>query len=608
MRRVVAAVIGAAVLLGAGAGAAQEPQAVPLDTLRVDVTSRASSVVSATRAVEVLERAEIRRLPARTVAEVLARVQGVDVLGRSAAQTDVALRGSTFEQVLVLVDGVRMNDAQTGHFHLDLAIPLEEVERIEVLRGGGSSVHGSDAMAGVIHIVTRRGGPAAVGATVGGGSFGTARAGASAGGSAGSLRARVAAEGQRSDGHRPGTDARVFQARGSVEGEVAGGGLRADLGVAVRDFGARHFYTAPDATFDEYERTRTTTASVGWRAPAGSGWTLAPRLAARRHADDFLLERDDPGFYRNVHTSWQVGGEVVARGVVAPAVGVSLGAEAYRDRLESTSLGDLAETRAAVFGEVVAGREGRVVAHGGLRGDRHSAYGTFVSPSAGVAVWPAPWLRVRAAAGRSFRAPNWTDRFYQDPANQGDPDLRPERAWSVEAGAAVESAGAAVALTGFRRDARDLIDWARPEEGGDGVWQAMNIGRAVFEGLELEGRVVDGAGTRWVAQASVLRVSSRSTGRVSKYALRPLTRTASLEASREVLGVDLSLRGHHARRVGESPRTTADLRLSTRLAERVRARVDLTNAFDARFLDVTGLPAPGRGLFLGVDIQSAGSP
>jgi hypothetical protein len=60
--------------------------------------------------------------------------------------------------------------------------------------------------------------------------------------------------------------------------------LRADLGLAARDFGARHFYTAPSAPFDEYERTRTATASLGWRSPDGAGWTLEPRLSARRHA------------------------------------------------------------------------------------------------------------------------------------------------------------------------------------------------------------------------------------------------------------------------------------------------------------------------------------
>src|SRR5690606_16014980 len=109
----------------------------------------------ATRAVQVITADDIRRTPARTVAEVLAWTLGADVLSRSPAQTDLALRGGTFGQVLVLVDGVRMSDPQTGHFNLDLAVPLGEIERIEVLRGGASTTYGSDAMTGVVNVVTR---------------------------------------------------------------------------------------------------------------------------------------------------------------------------------------------------------------------------------------------------------------------------------------------------------------------------------------------------------------------------------------------------------------------------------------------------------------------
>lgn len=595
----------AALALPATAAAQQQPP-VELDTLRVVVTSRAASLAATTRSVEVIDAERIRRIPARTVAGVLAWTMGTDVLARSSAQTDVALRGSTSEQVLVLVDGVRMNDAQTGHFDWNLAIPLEEIERIEVLRGPGSSLYGSDAMGGVIQIITRGGGAGAgLEAGLEAGSFGMAGARAAAGGSLGPIRSRVAAEAQRSDGHRPGTDARALLVRASAQGMVAGGPLRADVGMALRDFGARHFYTSPQAPFDEYERTRSATASLGWRAPAVAGWSVEPRLSLRRHGDEFLLERDDPAFYRNVHTSWQLGGDVVAKAVPARTLAVSVGAEAYRDLLESTNLGDPSETRAALFGELAAGREGAAVAHVGLRGDHHSAYGAFLAPSLAVALWPAPAVKLRASAGRSFRAPNWTERYYVDPANQGDPGLRPEVAWNGEVAVEVAARGGAarggatrVSVAAFVRDARDLIDWARTAGAQDDVWRAMNVGRAVFRGVELDGRAVDPAGTRWTAQVSLLGFSTRDDGWDSKYALRPLTRTAALTAARSLLGAELSVRGLLARRVDESSYLTADARLSRVLGARLRLDLDVTNLTGARYVDVTGLPAPGRALYL----------
>src|SRR5690606_27325750 len=91
------------------------------------------------------------------IPDLLQWALGVDLMPRSPALADVSLRGSSFEQVLVLVDGVRVSDAQTGHFDLDLAVPLDQVERIEILRGPGSSLHGADAMGGVINVVTRQG-------------------------------------------------------------------------------------------------------------------------------------------------------------------------------------------------------------------------------------------------------------------------------------------------------------------------------------------------------------------------------------------------------------------------------------------------------------------
>ncbi|MHB1225633.1 MAG: TonB-dependent receptor, partial [Gemmatimonadaceae bacterium] len=99
---------------------AQAPSAQRLDTARVSVASRAGGMVDGSRSITVIERAEMDRRAARSVAEVVGWGLGMDLMPRSAAQADLAIRGSSFEQVLVLVDGVRVSDDQTGHFDLDL--------------------------------------------------------------------------------------------------------------------------------------------------------------------------------------------------------------------------------------------------------------------------------------------------------------------------------------------------------------------------------------------------------------------------------------------------------------------------------------------------------
>src|SRR5690606_25804552 len=147
----------------------------------------------------------------RTVADVIGRALGADLLARSPAQADLSIRGGSFEQILVLVDGVPVNDRQTGHFHLDVAVPLDAVERIEVLRGPASAIYGSSAIGGVVNIVTRRG-TSDLHARAQTGSFGAYAAGAGVGAARGAWSARVDADLDASDGHRAGTDHRSTQA------------------------------------------------------------------------------------------------------------------------------------------------------------------------------------------------------------------------------------------------------------------------------------------------------------------------------------------------------------------------------------------------------------
>ncbi|HEX6940067.1 MAG TPA: TonB-dependent receptor [Longimicrobiales bacterium] len=612
------AALAALAALGARPASAQLPP-VRLDSIHVTVGSRVSAGLPvATRAVEVLTAEAIARTPARTVADVLAWALGVDVQGRSPAQADVAIRGASFEQVLVLVDGVRMSDAQTGHFDLDLAVPLSEVERIEILRGPATALYGADAVGGVIHIVTRRAAPSLT-ANVDGGSFGTAGGAVGAGFRAGSVGARVAAEARRSDGHRPGTDYETVHARAALDIAAAGRTLRADVAFAARDFGARAFYTPPAADFDEYEETRTATATLAWLAPADAAFAIEPRLSVRRHEDDFVLLRDDPAFYRNRHTGTQLGGEVVARWAATPALRFVLGGEAYTDRLESTSLGDRHEERAALFAEAAVGAVDGAAASLGLRGDWHSTYGAFVAPSIAGALPLSPRLRLRGSVGRAFRAPTWTDRYYRDPANVGTPELRPERAWEAEIGADLEAApGVRLRATAFLRDAEALIDWARPTGAPvDAPWRTLNVASATFRGLEVAVEHASLLGARWNLSGSVIGFDSEAQdGLVSKYALRPLTRTVQLAAERAWLGdaLWLTARVYHARRAGTDEPAVQDgacvagaaqdhTRADARLAYEWRgARVflDLRNLTDTEFCDVSGVMAPGRAAYLGV--------
>jgi vitamin B12 transporter len=579
----------------------QEP-VLPLDTLTVTGSRVSADVPDRTRAVQVWTRDDLDRLPAATVADVLGWTLGVDAMPRSSAQADLSIRGAGFEQLLVLVDGVRMSDPQTGHFDLNLTLPLDQVERIEILRGPASAVYGSDAVGGVVNVVTRRG--MGWSGRMEGGSFGTLRAsfqGATELPAGGNLRA--AAEAGRSDGHRDGTD--WDQRLGSVAAALplGGGSLNGGWGIGRRAFGAEDFY----APFPSFETTRARTAHLGWRSRPGGTVQIEPRLSWRSHGDDFILDRADPGFYRNRHTSTQTGGEFILRAAPRSSVGVAAGLEAARHRLRSNALGEREEDRWAAFAEVALrppshGRLGELDLTLGLRHDGHERWGGFTSPSASLALAPREGVRVRGALGRSFRGPSWTERHYRDPAHEAREDLRPERSLSAEIGVDLAHAesGATVRVTAFRRSSRDLVDWARPVGQDDLLWETRNVARATFRGVELEAGARLRPGTRLtVGGAQTSAEANEAAGWESKYALRPLSDQLQVGLSQDLLrGASLELRGIRARRKGDGAFTTADLRVELPVAGG-GLYLDGRNLADSEHLDITGNPVAGRAVYMG---------
>lgn len=599
-----AAVAGLATLCVHASGAAAQ-STTRLDTVHVTVSSRAGDgLATSSRSVAVITRDEIARRPARTVPDLLATMLGVEITRRSPAQADIAMRGSSSSQVLVLVDGVRATDQLSSHFTLDLDVPLDAIERVEILRGAGSTLYGPDAAGGVVNIVTRRAATGlAHGASAppialndvrtGGGSFGTIGAAGSAAAALDSFRVFVSADHESSDGHRPDTDYRVTQMNGVAEGPVRGGQLRLQIGAASRAFGAADFYS----TLPSFERTDTKTASLHYALRPSERHETSIALSARDHGDDYILDRNDPARYRNRHRSYQTGLEATTRLALAPAVRAAIGAEAYDARLRSARLGDRREERGALFFELTRGDAGAATLNAGARVDWSSVNGTFASPAVGASVPVWRHTRMRASLGRGFRAPTWMDRYYRDPQNEGDPALTPEQFWAGEVGLiTIPSSLWTIDVAAFARRATGLIDWAKPVGAAPNTpWRTMNVAEATYGGVELDVQLPALLGAAWSIHGSALSFDTRGAeGYAGKYALRPITRTAGARVTAPFVGrafgtVDAS----YERRATESGHLRVDARLVQRWRN-LQLGVDLLNVTDAEFLDVAGRPIARR--------------
>jgi iron complex outermembrane receptor protein len=371
----------------------------------------------------------------------------------------------------------------------------------------------------------------------------------------------------------------------------------ANVGLGVRDFGAADFY----GPYPSYERTRTGTAALRYESRRDRPWALHASLSSRRHSDVFTLVRDDPALYQNRHVSWQSTAELVTRYTTAGPWRLAVGGEAMDLQLASERLGDRRERRGGFFLEATRERTDGATLNGGVRVDHSSAYGSFVSPSAAVAVPVSRAIALRGSASRGFRSPTWTERYYEDPANIGDPTLRPERFLAAEVGLGFLTSGPVSAdVAAFVRDAESVIEWAKPS-GADATtpWRTMNVAAATYHGIEtgLEARNLVGAD--WRLHAMALRLETRgAAGFVGKYALRPVTGTIGLSVSVPVFQrVLLHMDGVHVTRSGEGSHVLASARLACHWRT-FSATVDVLNLADAVYQDAAAKPAAGRAVYI----------
>jgi iron complex outermembrane receptor protein len=213
---------------------------------------------SATRSIQIITKAQIQQLPASSLGEVLSFVAGLDVRQRGVhgVQTDVSVRGGTFDQTLILLNGVKLADPQSGHHALNLPIDLDNIERIEILKGGAARIFGQNAFAGAINIVTKVSNEGA--ATVGlmAGSFSTWGFKAGITLPMRDFYHQLTLSSERSDGYRSyNSDYQIDNLFYQAKWKMAGRDLNILAGTTTRKFGASGFYSPKD-TSSEYEQTQ----------------------------------------------------------------------------------------------------------------------------------------------------------------------------------------------------------------------------------------------------------------------------------------------------------------------------------------------------------------
>ena len=627
-------------LAGAASGAALA-QSASLSPIVVTASRTPTRVDQQLSDVSVLTRADLEAAGVSSMAEALSLVPGVQWMPQSirGGNATVFLRGANHAQTLVLIDGLRVSSATTGATALQ-HLPLDQVERIEVLRGPASSLYGSDAMGGVIQVITRAGGSApAASASLAAGSYGTvigsvALSGQTAPGTdAGSTRWSLRAGGESSRGfsdiraakgglydsfnpdadgfrqahlgasvtHRASTDLELGLGLMSTEGRKRTDGLNCDSWGMVCT-----------AAFDNRDRQRLQTLSAHAAYQVRPGWTSTLRVGEGR--DDLRSWLLDPGVPQ-VHVERYVTTQRQAtwQNDVRMGPGLMMAALEWRG-LQADTTRDLVVTRQDT-GAAILGYQAWLGDHSlqaSVRRDRIQrlegsttgtlAYGYRITPA-----WSA-----RASVGTGFRAPSFNDLYWPvDYANfyQGNPALRPERSRNLEAGLAYEAGATSASITAFLNEVRDLVQITTDMV--TYMSTMSNVATATLQGLSLSGR------TRWnewrlSGVFDVLSARNDATGLVLQ---RRVPRTATVDVSRQVDRLDVGLRLQaYSARYNDAANTQRlggygllALRASYRIDRHWTLTGSITNLLDKDYVVNRGTFPPyndygtaGRALLVGV--------
>jgi iron complex outermembrane receptor protein len=458
-------------------------------SITITTTLEPLPLAESDRSVNLIEPRQ-QSLTTNSVVDLLRQDASLNLQARAPAgvQADLSLRGTTFEQSLILLNGLRINDPETGHLNLDIPVPLDAVTRIDILHGSGSTLYGSDAIGGAVNILTQPPGPGlTVIASAGGGSYNSIEQHLRAAYTQGPIAEQLTGSRDTSDGFIPDRNYSSNALASETWLTTKPGITDILLATSDRPYGASQFY----GPYPSWERTK------GWFASIQQ--PLGPQTAAsfgyRRHTDLFVLFVDQPSIYENNHITTSYEGALRRADTLSPNTTLSYGVEADGDTIHSNSLGQHTRNQGAGYANLSLRALRRFSLSLGARDEiltgNSSDNENVFSPSVAAAYTLTRTIRLRASAGHGFRLPTYVDLYYADPTTIGNPNLKPESSWSYEAGIEWTPTNSRITLNAaaFRLQEKDAIDYAKTVLATPALtfaepWQAINIQDLNITGAE----------------------------------------------------------------------------------------------------------------------------
>ena len=455
------------------------------------------------RVVHVIPRSEIANAPVVSLNELLDNVPGVDIRqrGTNGVQADVSIQGGTFDQSMILLNGINISDPQTGHLSMNLPLDLESVSKIEVLTGAASRVFGANAFSGVINILTNPTDRNYLKTSLTAGDFGLYKFGTVAQYNYKSFYNHISYTKSSSNGYTHNTDYNnqsIFYQSGIKKQNYY---INFQGGYNTKDYGANSFYSS--RYLNQYEEN--STYFGGLNASFGSAIKIKPTIYWRRNYDHYILIRENPAAYQNFHFT-DVYGVNLNSEYKWDAGTTTVGIEFRNESIYSTRLGTKTNDSLKVHSENniyynhSASRYNysifmehsvniyKLNISGGVMINHHSALDqNFVLyPGVDMAYGVGKNSKIYFTYNKSLRLPTFTDLYYSGPINKSNPDLDPEEAHHFETGFKYFGNGLNGNISAFYRKGINTIDLI---EQPDKMWQAQNITDLQTYGIEFSANV-----------------------------------------------------------------------------------------------------------------------
>ncbi len=572
-----------------------------LSAIAVTASRIPTPIEESLAAVTVLTREAIEQSGATTLTDLLATAPGVRLAqnGGPGASSALFLRGAEARHTLLLIDGMRIGSATTGQATLE-AIPLELIERIEIVRGPASALYGSEAMGGVIHVFTRRGSDRQLPrAFVGFGSQQSWQATTGLSGRSGALRYAVDLGGEGTNGfdatseenfgHQPDRDGwrnRYLASHLTWQLTPA-----TEVGLALWATRGRNAYDGWGAAgFDAHLFKETTLGQLFAQSALTDQWQATLRVGASR--DDLENFASANSFSRFATTQRQF---VWQNDIVLPLGMLVAAFETTASEVDSTT--QYTKT-SRVVRSYLLGWQAEQGAHGwqiNLRRDDNSQFGAKTTGSAAYRYQWTPQWQTRIATRTAFNAPTFNQLYWPDTGwGGGNPNLLPETAYQHEVGLRWQEGVTRAGVSFYQGRVKNLI----------AGWPPVNVNRAEIKGAEVE---VETRWSRWrvALAADWLAATDEATGKeLPRRAPLALTTRVSYDGGPWQAGVTVNAVREHwddvANRVRLAGYGRTDLWWRYRLAPLWRLEAKVTNLFDHRYETAATYPQPGRSLLVGV--------